>query len=168
MRVFQGESRKVEGNLFLGELVVNDIPPGPRGTPICIRFTYDLNGILEVEAFVPDVGKKFRTVLTQHVKGLSPDEMAAAVRNLQKLKFYPRDEVRNQKLLRFCERIVGEVNPFQRQELEDLVDAFEQAMTSGDREFFSVVRKNVLLALSSLGFDDPDSHESSNGSQHGS
>ena len=161
VRVFQGESRKVEGNLLLGELNVSDIPPGPAGTPICVRFTYDLNGILEVEAFPQAGGKRFRAVLTQHVKGLSEKEIEHAVRNLSKLKFYPRDDVRNQKLLLFCERIAGEVNSFQRQELDELIDSFEAAMASGDRAFFEAVRNNLLVVLSSLGFHYTESHESS-------
>lgn len=161
VRVFQGEARKVEGNLLLGELKVTDIPPGPKGTPICIRFTYDLNGILEVEAFPQAGGKRFRAVLTQHVKGLSDAELEAAIRNLSKLKFYPRDEVRNQKLLLFCERIAGEVNSFQRPELDQMIDSFEQAMASGDRDYFEAVRNNLLVMLSALGFGYTESHEPS-------
>lgn len=160
VRVFQGEARKVEGNLLLGELKVTDIPPGPKGIPICIRFTYDLNGILEVEAFPQAGGKRFRAVLTQHVKGLSNAELEAAVRNLSKLKFYPRDEVRNQKLLLFCERIAGEVNSFQRPELDQMIDSFEQAMASGDRDYFEAVRNNLLMMLSALGFVYTENHES--------
>ncbi|MFM9963128.1 MAG: Hsp70 family protein [Planctomycetaceae bacterium] len=160
VRVFQGEARKVEGNLLLGELRVTDIPAGPKGTPICIRFTYDLNGILEVEAFPQAGGKRFRAVLTQHVKGLSTADIQAAVRNLSKLKFYPRDDVRNQKLLRFCERIAGEVSSFQRTELDEIIDSFESAMSSGDRDYFEVVRNNLLMVLSALGFEYPENHES--------
>ncbi|HTN76045.1 MAG TPA: Hsp70 family protein, partial [Pirellulaceae bacterium] len=63
VRVFQGESRKVADNLPLGTLTVNGIPPGPSGQSIHVRFTYDLNGILEVEAFVPGSGKKYQTVI---------------------------------------------------------------------------------------------------------
>ena len=160
VRVFQGESRKVEGNLLLGELNVSEIPPGPAGTPICVRFTYDLNGILEVEAFPQAGGKRFRTVLTQHVQGLSPADIEAAIRNLSKLKFYPRDDIRNQKLLLFCERIAGEVNPFQRTEFDEIIDSFERAMASGDRDYFERVRTSLLIILSQLGFEYPENHES--------
>ena len=153
VKVFQGESRKMEGNLLLGELRVPGIPPGPRGQPIAVRFTYDLNGILEVEAMLPMTGKKFRTVLTQHVKGLSPEEMAAAIRNLQQLKFFPRDELRNQKLLKFCERIIGEVSPLQRSGLEEVIDSFEYALNVGDRAVFESSRENLLMTLSALGID---------------
>jgi molecular chaperone HscC len=43
IKVYQGEARRVEDNLFLGELAVSGIPRGPAGQEIDLRFTYDLN-----------------------------------------------------------------------------------------------------------------------------
>ncbi|MEZ6092071.1 MAG: Hsp70 family protein [Pirellulaceae bacterium] len=63
--------RKVADNVFLGELMVSNLPPSPEGTPFFIRFSYDVSGVLEVEAYAHG-GKKFRTVLTSHVKGAIP------------------------------------------------------------------------------------------------
>ncbi|MAC56249.1 MAG: molecular chaperone HscC [Gimesia sp.] len=152
VNVYQGEGRKVEDNLFLGTMKVTGIPPGPSGKPVHLRFTYDLNGILEVEAFVPETGKKFKTVLTQHAKLTSKVDIDAAVKNLQKLKFYPRDDVKNQHLVRYAERVIGEVSPFQRDELESSIDYFEQSMASGDPEYFEQAKQNLLTALAALGF----------------
>ena len=152
LRVFQGEGRKVKDNLLLGTLHVTGIPPGPAGSPIAVRFTYDTNGILEVEAIVPSSGKRFSTVLAPASTGLTKKEIDKAVREMQQFKFYPRDEIENQRLLLFCERIVGEVSPFQRQELEAAIDMWEQALSSGDREFFESTKSGLLVMLSSLGF----------------
>ncbi|MCA8960286.1 MAG: Hsp70 family protein [Planctomycetes bacterium] len=156
LRVFQGEGRRVQDNLLLGELQVTGIPPGPIGTEVHVRFTYDLNGILEVEALIPTTGRRFHTVLLQHVKGLSESEIRRAVSKLQELKFYPRDELRNQRLLRFAERAVGEINPFQREELDHAVDQFERAMAQSDRGRFEESRESLLVTLSRLGFDFDD------------
>lgn len=153
IKVFQGESRKVKDNLELGELRVIGIPPGPAGTPIHVRFTYDLNGILEVEAYVPESGKKFSTVLTQNARSLGPREIEAAISRMQALKFYPRDDLNNRRLVLFCERIVAEVSPWQRERLEEAIDQFEQAMSAGDRELFRSVRQGLLITLSELGFE---------------
>ncbi|MFN0058772.1 MAG: Hsp70 family protein [Planctomycetota bacterium] len=152
VRVFQGDARRVEDNLPLGELRVTGIPPGPAGTEIHVRFTYDLNGILEVEAFVPSAGKKFQTVLTQHVKGLNSPQIALAVQKLQSLKFYPRDELPNRQLVLFVERILGELNRYQREAIEQLLDGFEQSMATGDRERFAAAREQLLIGLSGCGY----------------
>ncbi len=153
VKVFQGESRKVAENLFLGELKVKNIPPGAAGQFIHLRFTYDLNGILEVEAYLPDSGTKFAAVLTNHAQGMTDVQIRAAVARMQAIKFYPRENIENQRLLLFAERAIGEISSFQRLELEEMVDSFEAAMESGDPEFFDAVREALLLKLSSLGFD---------------
>lgn len=150
--VYQGESRKVKDNLFLGKLEVKGIPPGPAGKQVHLRFTYDLNGILEVEAYVPETGKKSTLILTQHAKLSSNQDIKSAVRKLQALKFYPRDDVRNQHLVSFAERVIGEISPFQRNGLESVIDQFEQSMASGDREWFQAAREGLLTSLAALGF----------------
>ena len=152
VRVYQGESRKVKDNLLLGTLEVTGIPPGPSGQPVHLRFTYDLNGILEVEAYLPESGQKFQTVLTQHAKGLSSKEVEAAIARMQELKFYPRDDLQNQHLVLFAERVIGEVNKQQRDELEAALDSFEHSMGTGDAEMFEYTRQGLLITLSSLGF----------------
>ena len=158
LTVYQGESRKVEDNLCLGELRIVDIPPGPAGTEILVRFTYDMNGLLEVEAMLPSTGQKFNTVLTNHSSSLSPAELKAAVREMQKLKFYPRDELRHRRLVLYSERMVGEVGSFHRQQLEDSIDAFERAMSSGDRSIFDSARLRLLMTLEQMGvgYDESD------------
>ncbi|WP_339731046.1 molecular chaperone HscC [uncultured Gimesia sp.] len=153
VNVYQGEARKVEDNLFLGKLEIKGLPPGPAGKHVHLRFTYDMNGILEVEAYLPETGKKYSLVLTQHANLSSDKEIKSAVQKLQKLKFYPRDDVKNQHLVRYAERVIGEVSPFQREELEAAIDFFEQSMASGEREWFESARESLLFALSALNFD---------------
>lgn len=168
--VYQGENRKVEKNLKLGELVVKGIPPGPAGQEIFCRFTYDLNGILEVEAYVAGSGQKFRTVLTQHASGMTDDEIKEASERLQRLKYYPRDDMANQRLLRLSERVVGEVSPFQREQLEMAIDSFEAAMGSTDREAVEGARATLEQVLSMLGYalpGGPASDDSSGDSSGG-
>jgi molecular chaperone HscC len=72
VRVYQGEGRKVESNLFLGEFDVSGIPRGPAGQEIDIRFTYDLNGVLEVEATIVATQRKVSHAITRHARGMSP------------------------------------------------------------------------------------------------
>ena len=59
----------------------------------------------------------------------------------------------SERLLRFCERLVGEVSPYQRQQLEAAIDSFESAMGSGDRETVEYAQAGLLQTLSMLGYD---------------
>jgi molecular chaperone HscC len=71
---------------------------------------------------------------------------------MQALKFYPRDDLENRRLVLYAERVIGEVSPHQRHELEQALDSFEAAMESGDKEDFEYARTGLLMTLSSLGF----------------
>lgn len=159
VNVYQGESRKVADNLFLGKLEVSGIPAGPAGKEILLRFTYDLNGILEVEVLIPETGKKSSLVLTNNANLSSDKEIQAALQKMQDLKFYPRDDVQNLHLVHYAERVIGEVSPYQRDELEALIDNFEQSMSSGDREWFDSAREKLLGTLTTLGFQYNEDQE---------
>ena len=155
LRVFQGDARKVKDNVEIGELKVKGIPPGPAGSPLYVRFTYDLSGVLEVEGYAPG-GQKFRTILTNLVQGLSAEQIEQAKQRINELKFYPRDDLENQKLARLAERMLGELHPTQRQSLDEALDMYEDAMARADRETFEQARSTLLIVLSSLGIDHED------------
>ncbi len=159
IHIFQGENRRVEKNLKLGELKVTGIPPGPAGQVFQVRFSYDVNGILEVESYVPGLEKKFRIVLTHYAKHLDPRQIQEAIERLQKLKYYPRDDQSSQRLLRFCERIVGEVSLAHRAPLEAEIDSFQGALDAGDSEQVQSNRQSLLQFLSHLGIEYEADHE---------
>ncbi len=155
--VYQGENRRVEKNLKIGSLEVTGIPLGPAGQVVYVRFSYDLNGILEVEAYAAGVDKRFRTVITEHAAHMDEDEIAEALERMASLKYYPREDMANQRLLRLGERLVGEVSPFHREQLEEAIDALESAMGEGDRDLVESSRLLLMETFSMLGFDvDPD------------
>ena len=158
VKIYQGDARKVSDNVFLGELEVSRMPPGPAGSPFYIRFSYDVSGVLEVEAYVPG-GKKCRTTITNHIKGLSPKAVEAAKRRIGELKFYPRDDLANQQLARYAERMLGELHPSQREQLDMALDVYEGAMNRADREQFLAAREMLMICLSSLGIH-PDGDDS--------
>ncbi len=144
IKVYQGESRRAEENLLLGELLVERIPKGPPGARVEIRFTYDLNGVLEVEATVQETKESFSLVIAQHAGSLSEAEVAAAVAAMQAIKIHPRDESGNRLLLRRAERVFQELCLTDRQKLDELIDGFEQSLDTKD----STAIDKFTLALS--------------------
>jgi len=132
IRIYQGESRRVEDNLFLGEFEVQGIPRGPAGQAIQVRFTYDLNGVLEVEATIMETKQKFSHVVTRYARGLSREQIDKAVRELEKLKTHPREDAVNRFLLRRAERTYQELPAREREILSHLLDGFEEALDLQD------------------------------------
>lgn len=132
VKIYQGESRHVENNLYLGEFQVNGIPRGPAGQSIDVRFTYDQNGILEVEATVVETGKAFSHVVTRYAKGMSAGQIAKAVDDMRNLKRHPRDEAEVQFVIRRAERLLPELPYNLRHDFERLLDGFEEALELRD------------------------------------
>ncbi len=128
VKVYQGESRRTKDNLLLGEFTVKGIPRGPAGQEVDLRLTYDLNGVLEVEATVVETQKKTSIVITKHAHGLSEDQIAQAVQEMQRLKTHPREETVNRFLLKRAERVYRELPLLERERLADLMDGFEAAL----------------------------------------
>ncbi|MBA4104811.1 MAG: molecular chaperone HscC [Pirellula sp.] len=132
LKVFQGESRLVEGNVLLGELDVEGIPLGPRGQQIECRFTYDLNGVLEVEATIVETQEKKTLVISRNARPLSESELHEALEAMRELKTDPRDKAQNRLLMKRAERVIEEMPMGARNELESLLDGFEEAMSARD------------------------------------
>jgi molecular chaperone HscC len=133
VEIYQGEGRRIVENLRIGDFLVKGIPRGPAGELVEVRFTYDLNGVLEVEAKVLATKRKFTHVVTRHAKGLSADAIQAAVQAMASLKTHPREEALNRHLLRRAERLFGEIGGDQRTILGQFLDGFESALEIGDR-----------------------------------
>lgn len=144
VRIFQGESRRVADNLALGEFEVHGIPRGPVGQQVDIRFTYDLNGVLEVEATVVETKQKFSHVIARYARGLSVGQIAQAVAEMQSLKTHPREEMANRYLIRRAERVYQELPLDERRRLDVLLQGFEEALELGDAEAIERHRVDVL------------------------
>jgi molecular chaperone HscC len=148
VKIYQGESRRVEQNLFLGEFVAQGIPPGPAGQPVEIRFTYDLNGVLEVEATIVGTRQKVSHVITRHARGLSRAQLERAVKEMAKLKTHPREESANRLLLRRAERLFQELPLVLRDDLTFLLEGFESALSLQDPAVIERHRTALELFLS--------------------
>ena len=132
VRLYQGEGRRTEDNLFLGEFELKGIPRGPAGQQVDIRFTYDLNGILEVEAVASASGTKATHVVTRHAKNMSDRQLREALQNLQSLKTDPRENQANRHLLKKADRLYRELPLELKKHLERLIHGFEEALQLQD------------------------------------
>ncbi|MEZ6057482.1 MAG: Hsp70 family protein [Planctomycetaceae bacterium] len=156
--VYQGEGRMVEQNLSLGEFMLEGIPKGPAGQAVDIRFSYDLNGVLEVEATIVATQKKATLVISRHAKGMSEAEIRKAVADMQALKSSPREEAVNRHLLMRAERLYQELPISERDRLDDLLTGFESALEENDTAAIALFRSELeqFLNLFDRGANDAD------------
>jgi molecular chaperone HscC len=129
LNVYQGEARQVKDNIALGKLVVR-CPPAPAGkTRVDVRFTYDTNGLLEVEATVIATGQRQTLVIEGNPGALSQTEIAARLKKLASLKLHPREDAENQTLIaranRMYEQRLGRVRAAIGEALVEFLAALE-------------------------------------------
>lgn len=59
IKVYQGENKRASTNNFLGNFILDGIPPKPASEQkVKVAFSYDVNGILQVEGTIVSTGKK--------------------------------------------------------------------------------------------------------------
>lgn len=132
IKIFQGESRRVKDNIFLGEISIN-LPRNKAGEEqVEIRFTYDVNGILEVAATSPTTGRSRRVVIEQNPGILTEKEIAERLKALADLKIHPRDKAENRATLTRAERIYEELLGDARDWMAELILRFEAVIERQD------------------------------------
>jgi molecular chaperone DnaK len=84
--VCQGESRRLDHNTVIGDLVLQGLPPRPRGeTSIEVAFALDASGVLQVRARDAQTGAEQRATLSL-VGGVAQEDVAASRDRLQQLR----------------------------------------------------------------------------------
>ena len=148
-KVYQGESRRVAENVYLGRVSI-DVPPKRAGmVSLACRFSYDSSGLLEVDVSVPETGKREQLVI---VDDDAPDPAKLAERRelLASLKVHPRDDAANAAVLaragRCFEALLGDERLFVGQ----LISSFEQAIEGQDPRTIATVREEVAKALDQI------------------
>lgn len=129
IEIYQGESRKVEDNIKLGDLDIK-IPPAKAGKEqIDVRYTYDINGLLEVEVVVLSVGVKNRVVIEKNEGSMTKEEIEARLEALKDIKIHPRDKMENRLLLAKGERLYEEALGEKREFIGMLLQKFESILS---------------------------------------
>jgi len=132
LKIYQGEGRRVQDNVFLGEMSI-DVPPRPAGElTVDVRFTYTLDGLLEVECRYDGSPVIARLVIEKVPGQMSEKQIAASLQKLADIKQHPRDRPENRELLARCSRLYERLLGDERAWMDRLTTAFEQALEGQD------------------------------------
>ena len=131
-KILQGENRKASENAALGELIV-PIPKAKAGEESAdVRFTYDINGILEVEVSITSTKEKKSIIIEKNPGLLSEQEVQEKLLALSAYKIHPRDKEEHRALVSRAERMyqerLGDVRTYIARELA----AFEASLNAQD------------------------------------
>ena len=155
--IYQGESLNIDDNLFLGEFLL-DVPQNLAGKEaINVRFTYDINGILEVEAKVVSTGvKKSKLIINGD---LSEEEKNEKIKMLEEIKIQSENKNKDKLLLERANRIYAEiVNTEIRNHISEYLENYQKIVVTGDRIRIQKTKKNFSEFLDKI---DPEINDMS-------
>ncbi|MBE8718591.1 molecular chaperone HscC [Cellvibrio polysaccharolyticus] len=148
--VYQGESRYVKKNVFLGDLNMS-VPAAPKGQEaIDIRYSYDVNGLLEVDATVISTQITRSITLERNAGQMSESQKQASHRKLAELKFHPRDGEENRALLARGERLYETSLGDLRGQIAALLASFERVLEEQNPNAIMKARKSLRETFDKL------------------
>ena len=146
----QGESPVGSDNLHLGKLSI-PLTPAPAGeSAIEVRFTYDANGLLDVDVRDVKGGRTVSTLIRNTATEMSESQIAEALKQLRALKRHPRDEEENRYLVERAKRLYEDRLGEQRSAIQAWLGQFEQALDTQDPRVIRQARQQMREALDSI------------------
>lgn len=151
--VYQGEGLYCRENLYLGSVEIA-VDPGPKGTEGAeVRFTYDINGILQVDVTNRKSGAAKQAVILGKGVKLSEEELQNRLRDLRQMTLLPREQEENKTLLARATRLHEETSGLLREQIHQQIDYFNLLLHEGSEHKLRRYRK----ALTQY-FDQIDEH----------
>ncbi len=148
-RVFQGEAMYVDENTLLGELKLH-IPPCKAGEVKChVRYTYDINGVLEVNVHIPLNGVKRRLVIVDKNNHLTQEEIEKKLKEYEKLKMNPIDDEENKYVISHGEKLFMQCSNDYKEEIAKKLQYF-QYILKHDPYQVPKVRKYLTVFFATL------------------
>lgn len=148
LEIFQGEHSLCRDNQKLGELTVRNLPPRPAGEEsVDVRFTYDMNGILEVDATVLSTKKSENLTIERGAGRLSDAQRKEIRKRLATLKFHPREALPNVTALARADALFVELTGVERELLGSAIGALRAVLETQDAGRIEQARKELLGLL---------------------
>lgn len=131
--ILQGESPLAKENLLLGEMLIN-IPPRPAGEiNIEARFSYDINGLLEVDIINQELNIAENQIFKQNALTLTEEDIQRSKERLAALKIHPRDQEKNIYLIEKAKRLYEEYLGDNRHMISQYLAHFESVLETQDQ-----------------------------------
>ncbi|MGE0869019.1 MAG: Hsp70 family protein [Kofleriaceae bacterium] len=151
IEVYQGEHSLVRDNKKLGEYTIKNLKPLPAGHhTVRVRFTYDLNGILEVDMTLEGSNKTETLVIEGAPGRLTAKQIADARAAMMRLKFHPRDALPNATLLARADALYVELTGPLRDELGQAMASFRGALDTQDDRTIEGYRDQLTYVVNRL------------------
>ena len=128
--IYQGDNYYCKDNLCLGTVSFS-VPSNLKGKEGArVRFTYNINGILEVIVTILGTNKTKKIYIQNDETNYSEEEMQKLMSQLENLKKNPADDEKNQYILEWGKRLYEENMNETRKQIELALRNFEYALNT--------------------------------------
>lgn len=148
--VYQGENPRVENNVLIDEFEI-PLTPMEKTQGVDVRFSYDLNGLLEVDVVLLETGEQYGKVIDQSPIGLTDKQKQESHERLKALKIHPRDEMPNRTLLARLERAWAQSLGDERMLIGSYIEDFLTVLNQQNLDEINQMRSEIESQLNDLG-----------------
>jgi len=148
IKVYQGEYSDPDLNNYLGKFSLAGIPPAPAGEEkITIAFSYDVNGILQVDAKIISTGEKAAITISTSDSSMVEEIDISKWKESKKARKYTS-------IIRRAEKVVLQEGD-DTDELQDLIRMLKEALIKEEStEILEECKDDIIDYLLDLENDD--------------
>ncbi|MFP8966862.1 Hsp70 family protein [Pokkaliibacter sp. CJK22405] len=146
IKIYQGERPRASDNILIDTLEIPVSPLKDSNQWLDIRFSYDINGLLEVDVEM-ETGAKHSKIVDRSPAGLDEEARQQSHDRLQGLKIHPRDSLPNRTLLARIERAYSQTLGDERSQIQSWLAAFEEVLGKQNKDDILRLRNQLNDAL---------------------
>ena len=147
--IYQGERFWVRDNLHVDDLEI-PLPTGKGIQEVDVRFSYDINGMLEVDVTLVNSGEQFQKVIDRSPAGVTEEGKHESRERLARLKQHPRDALPNLTLSEQLQQLYEESIGDERRQIEQWLLQFERVLAGQDPQLIRSFREEMNALLKQL------------------
>ena len=150
LHIYQGDERYAKDNLLLGSLDVNVKPKLAGKERVQVRFTYDINGILDVDVLVESTQATYKSTIVNKDLNMSKQDIKKQLEKMEELKKDPRKKEENLYVIQLANALYRQTTGEVRQYIVHLTEYFDTVLSKADDHKIEHVRKRILVLLSNI------------------
>jgi molecular chaperone HscC len=149
--IYQGEHALCQDNQKLGEYTASGIPKATSGEQaVDVRFTYDLNGLLEVDVRIVATGKTGTLLIERSPGALTEAQLRSARATMKSLKLHPRDALPNTTAIARADAVHVELTGAARAQMAHEIAVFRAALDEQDPDAIEAARARLVRITNEL------------------
>ena len=134
IKVYQGESDRVEDNVLVSDdIYIHGIPHAPAGHErIEVTFSYDINGLIQVEAVVLSTGERIKEVIQSQEGVMSEEEKSEAIVRMEEEEGTSEAYERAKKAIHRAEKLKAACSEEDKVRLDEQIQLLQEAIDAED------------------------------------